>query len=160
MHTPLHCTALQEAEVEEICAQIEAEAAAEGSPTVPGLPICVGGVPSSVPIVGTSGGGGGGVSDKFATRDAHALREEADGLIHFKVINNSLSHRPEARTQLWLLQLLNVFALQLPRMPKEYIARLVFDPKHKNLVLVKRGQVSRPGKWVPVLHLFVCVCAL
>ncbi len=38
---------------------------------------------------------------------------------------------------IWLLDLLNVFAIQLPRMPKEYITRLVFDPKHKNAVLLK-----------------------
>ncbi|PAA90919.1 hypothetical protein BOX15_Mlig015281g1 [Macrostomum lignano] len=118
-----------EAEVEEICAQIESEQAADSSPAA-GTALA-GGPPVLVPGIG-----------KFATRDAQALQEESSGLISFKVINNSLSHRPESRTQLWLLQLLNVFALQLPRMPKEYIARLVFDPKHKNLVLVKRDQVS------------------
>ena len=31
--------------------------------------------------------------------------------------------------------------MQLPRMPKEYIARLVFDPKHKNMVIVKDNTV-------------------
>ncbi|VEL33361.1 unnamed protein product [Protopolystoma xenopodis] len=41
-----------------------------------------------------------------------------------------INHSPgvEAQHLLWLLELLNVFALQLPRMPKEYITRLVFDP--------------------------------
>jgi histone acetyltransferase len=32
-----------------------------------------------------------------------------------------------------------MFSMQLPRMPKEYITRLVFDPKHKSLVLIKHG---------------------
>ncbi|NXU82273.1 KAT2A acetyltransferase, partial [Xiphorhynchus elegans] len=35
----------------------------------------------------------------------------------------------------------NVFSHQLPRMPKEYITRLVFDPKHKTLALIKDGRV-------------------
>lgn len=29
---------------------------------------------------------------------------------------------------MWLVGLQNVFSHQLPRMPKEYITRLVFDP--------------------------------
>ena len=34
----------------------------------------------------------------------------------------------------------NIFSHQLPRMPKEYITRLVFDPKHKTLALIKDGR--------------------
>jgi len=41
---------------------------------------------------------------------------------------------------LWLIALQNVFSHQLPRMPKEYITRLVFDPKHKTLALIKDGR--------------------
>eukprot|EP00116_Pleurobrachia_bachei_P003366 sb/3463628/ len=37
--------------------------------------------------------------------------------------------------------LVNVYVLQLPRMPKEYIARLVFDSKHKVLCLIKNNAV-------------------
>jgi histone acetyltransferase len=36
-----------------------------------------------------------------------------------------------------LCTLKNVFAKQLPKMPKEYICRLVFDPRHKSLALCK-----------------------
>lgn len=65
---------------------------------------------------------------------------------------------------MWLVGLQNVFSHQLPRMPKEYITRLVFDPyvavlkprisgclhsahvrnvhrKHKTLALIKDGRV-------------------
>lgn len=45
------------------------------------------------------------------------------------------------QTLLWLLMVKNVFSHQLPRMPREYITRLVFDPKHKCLVLVKDCRV-------------------
>ncbi|XKL59939.1 hypothetical protein PGB90_000955 [Kerria lacca] len=38
---------------------------------------------------------------------------------------------------MWLIGLQNVFAHQLPRMPREYITRLLFDPKHKTLALIK-----------------------
>ncbi len=34
----------------------------------------------------------------------------------------------------------SVFSFPCRRMPKEYITRLVFDPKHKNLALVKDGK--------------------
>eukprot|EP00118_Oscarella_pearsei_P018226 m.185959 g.185959 ORF g.185959 m.185959 type:complete len:76 (+) comp39338_c0_seq22:1723-1950(+) len=36
----------------------------------------------------------------------------------------------------------NVFGHQLPRMPKEYITRLVFDSKHRSLALVKNNHVT------------------
>ncbi|CAH8537159.1 unnamed protein product [Dicrocoelium dendriticum] len=78
-----------------------------------------------------------------ATRDAAARQEESTGSIEFHIVNNSLNNNQPPETHIWLLELLNVFALQLPRMPKEYIARLVFDPKHKNLVLLK---VSESGE--------------
>lgn len=38
----------------------------------------------------------------------------------------------------------NIFAKQLPKMPKEYICRLVFDDRHKTLVLC-RGAVPIGG---------------
>ena len=41
---------------------------------------------------------------------------------------------------LWLIAIQNIFSHQLPRMPKEYITRLVFDPKHKTLALIKDGR--------------------
>ncbi|CAH8589668.1 Histone acetyltransferase kat2b [Schistosoma haematobium] len=72
-----------------------------------------------------------------ATRDAAARQEESAGNIEFHIVNNSLNPNQPPQTYIWLLELLNVFALQLPRMPKEYIARLIFDPKHKNLILLK-----------------------
>ncbi|VDO92363.1 unnamed protein product [Schistosoma mattheei] len=63
-----------------------------------------------------------------ATRDAAARQEESAGNIEFHIVNNSLNPNQPPQTYIWLLELLNVFALQLPRMPKEYIARLIFDP--------------------------------
>ncbi|KRZ56110.1 Histone acetyltransferase KAT2A, partial [Trichinella nativa] len=70
-----------------------------------------------------------------------AREEEATGVISVHVVNNNLELDQDGRKLLWLLQLQNVFALQLPRMPLEYIARIVFDYKHKNLIIVKNEVV-------------------
>ncbi|EDO43844.1 predicted protein [Nematostella vectensis] len=72
-----------------------------------------------------------------SARDEHARCEERRGVIEFHVVGNSLRRMPSRLTQQWLVGLQNVFSYQLPRMPKEYITRLVFDPKHKTLALVK-----------------------
>lgn len=74
-------------------------------------------------------------------RDEAARREEEQGIISFHVINNSLRRKPSRQELLWLIGLQNVFSHQLPRMPKEYISRLVLDPKHKCLSLIKDNQV-------------------
>ncbi|XP_010633857.1 histone acetyltransferase KAT2A [Fukomys damarensis] len=66
---------------------------------------------------------------------------ERRGIIEFHVVGNSLAPKANRRVLLWLVGLQNVFSHQLPRMPKEYIARLVFDPKHKTLALIKDGRV-------------------
>ena len=40
-----------------------------------------------------------------------------------------------------LTDLKNIFGMQLPKMPKEYITRLVFDPRHRGLMLIKNNSV-------------------
>lgn len=76
-----------------------------------------------------------------ASRDETARNEQKRGLIQFHVISNSLDVEPSRQVMVWLLMIKNVFSHQLPRMPREYITRLVFDPKHKCLVLVKDNRV-------------------
>lgn len=75
-----------------------------------------------------------------SARDEAARVEEKKGIIEFHIISNSLAKPLTKQNQIWLVGLQNVFSHQLPRMPKEYIARLVFDPKHKTLALVKDGK--------------------
>jgi len=72
-----------------------------------------------------------------AARDEAAKLEERRGNIEFHVIGNSLTQKVSKQTMLWLIGLQNVFSHQLPRMPKDYITRLVFDPKHQTLALIK-----------------------
>uniref|UniRef100_A0A8C5C0E9 histone acetyltransferase n=1 Tax=Gadus morhua TaxID=8049 RepID=A0A8C5C0E9_GADMO len=76
-----------------------------------------------------------------SARDEAARLEERRGVIEFHVIGNSLNQKPNKSILMWLVGLQNVFSHQLPRMPKEYITRLVFDPKHKTLSLIKDGRV-------------------
>lgn len=76
-----------------------------------------------------------------ASRDESARKEEVKGVIEFHVIGNSLTTKPTRQLLIWLIGMQNVFSHQLPRMPKEYITRLVFDPKHRCLALVKDNNV-------------------
>lgn len=41
----------------------------------------------------------------------------------------------------WLIGLKNIFARQLPNMPKEYIVRLVMDRNHKSVMVIRRNMV-------------------
>ncbi|KAL4084428.1 hypothetical protein QTP88_028250 [Uroleucon formosanum] len=72
-------------------------------------------------------------------RGHQARTEEDHGIIRCVVIGNSLQSKVEKSTMLWLLQLRNLFRTQLPGMPVRYITRVVFDTKHKTLVLLKNG---------------------
>lgn len=39
-----------------------------------------------------------------------------------------------------LVDLKNIFAKQLPKMPKDYIVKLVFDRNHESLTILKSPQ--------------------
>ncbi|VDO36743.1 unnamed protein product [Haemonchus placei] len=73
-------------------------------------------------------------------RGETARIEEKNGIIEFKVIGNSLEPFQDRETTVSLLQLQSLFSVQLPKMPKEYITRLVFDDRHRNMVLLKKGK--------------------
>lgn len=95
-----------------------------------------------------------------SARDEAARLEERRGVIEFHVVGNSLNQKPNKKIMMWLVGLQNVFSHQLPRMPKEYITRLVFDP----WVSLERGWCVRQRESVlfaaevgwraalPVLH--------
>ncbi|PRP81257.1 histone acetyltransferase KAT2A, partial [Planoprotostelium fungivorum] len=74
---------------------------------------------------------GGQLDNKF--KDKKARTEEARGVISFQVFGND--RNPTHMT--WLCLLKNIFAKQLPKMPKDYIVRLVFDRNHRSLALLK-----------------------
>lgn len=49
----------------------------------------------------------------------------------FEIIKND----GERHSMKKLIDLKNIFSKQLPKMPKEYIARLLFDSKHESIVI-------------------------
>lgn len=70
------------------------------------------------------------VSDTFAKP---AVLEERRGDIEFRVVNNDGSHD----SFIVLTGLKCIFQKQLPKMPKDYIARLVYDRSHLSIAIVK-----------------------
>jgi histone acetyltransferase len=76
-------------------------------------------------------------SSAYNSRDLTAKHEEDAGALHFRIIRNDGAQQH----MIWLTQAKNIFATQLPKMPREYIARLVFDRKHRSLIAVKNNKV-------------------
>jgi histone acetyltransferase len=71
------------------------------------------------------------------SRDEIAKREEDHGNLYFEVVRNDSDIRSLEK----LLALKNIFGRQLPKMPKEYITRLVFDRNHRSMVGFKGSRV-------------------
>jgi ribosomal protein S18 acetylase RimI-like enzyme/vacuolar-type H+-ATPase subunit H len=71
------------------------------------------------------------------SRDDKARQEERKGLLTSEVITNDR----DPQHMIWLIHLKNIFSKQLPKMPKDYIVRLVFDRNHRSLCLLKNNQV-------------------
>ncbi|KAG6623667.1 Histone acetyltransferase [Phytophthora cinnamomi] len=77
----------------------------------------------------------GTVPSVMLSRDDMAKMEEDSGRLKFDVITNDGTD--EHMIQLTTLK--NIFAKQLPKMPKEYIVRLVFDKNHRSMLILKNG---------------------
>jgi len=73
----------------------------------------------------------------FATRDLAAKQLEDTGEVTFQTYtNDGADNSSEA-----LICLKNIFSRQLPKMPKEYIVRLVFDRRHATLAIKRHNRV-------------------
>ncbi|KAJ9664164.1 histone acetyltransferase [Neophaeococcomyces mojaviensis] len=62
-----------------------------------------------------------------------AVVEEKSGIIEFRVVNNDNSREHN----IILTGLKCIFQKQLPKMPKDYIARLVYDKTHLSIAIIK-----------------------
>jgi hypothetical protein len=69
---------------------------------------------------------------KFVEKSA--VIEERDGVIEFRVVNNDNAKE----NMIILTGLKNIFQKQLPKMPREYIARLIYDRNHLSMAIVKK----------------------
>ena len=63
-----------------------------------------------------------------------AVIEERTGEIEFRVVNNDNTRE----SFIILTGLKCIFQKQLPKMPKDYIARLVYDRTHLSIAIVKK----------------------
>lgn len=71
---------------------------------------------------------------EYSYRDRPSVIEEKEGKIEFRVVNNDNSKE----NMMVLTGLKNIFQKQLPKMPKEYIARLVYDRSHLSMAVVRK----------------------
>lgn len=81
-----------------------------------------------------------GVEEETLTplmRELQHAAHEREGRLRFAVVTND----GEDRSLIALIDLKNIFAKQLPKMPKEYIVRLVLDRHHTSLACVFDGEV-------------------
>ena len=77
------------------------------------------------------------IASKFAQREAQTRALEHSGEITYEMYNND-GRGDSSRA---LVDLKNIFSRQLPKMPKEYIVRLVFDRRHFSLAIKKDGVI-------------------
>lgn len=61
--------------------------------------------------------------------------------INVNVNGSSISTTDESETSMALITLKNIFSRQLPKMPKEYIVRLVFDQRHYSLAILRKSRI-------------------
>ncbi|KAJ8122909.1 hypothetical protein ONZ43_g1012 [Nemania bipapillata] len=84
---------------------------------------------STNPHIQTAGGTG-----RIPFPERPAVLEERNGDIEFRVVNNDGTRE----STIILTGLKCLFQKQLPKMPKEYIARLVYDRTHLSIAIVKQ----------------------
>ena len=77
----------------------------------------------------------------FIKRDVGAKDEEDKGIIDFKVYKNDGT----LEAMRALIDLKNIIAKQLPKMPKEYITRLIMDRNHESMLILKKT-AANPNK--------------
>lgn len=70
-------------------------------------------------------------------RDGGPKQEERLGILEFKVFSNDGSRENVVA----LTTLKDIFSKQLPKMPVDYIARLVLDKNHKALAIIKNKNI-------------------
>lgn len=87
-------------------------------------------------------------SGAYCAREASLQAEEDAGRLKFTChYNNGVEEH-----MIWLVGLKNIFARQLPNMPKEYIVRLVLDRTHKSMMIIKQQHVVGGITYRPYLE--------
>ncbi|XP_051120582.1 histone acetyltransferase GCN5 [Andrographis paniculata] len=76
-------------------------------------------------------------SGAYSAREENLKREEEAGRLKFECASNDGIDEH----MVWLIGLKNIFARQLPNMPREYIVRLIMDRNHKSVMVIRRNTV-------------------
>ncbi|PKA58300.1 Histone acetyltransferase GCN5 [Apostasia shenzhenica] len=76
-------------------------------------------------------------SGAYSAREEGLKKEEDAGRLKFLCYAND----GVDEHMIWLIGLKNIFARQLPNMPKEYIVRLVMDRSHKSMMVIRLNHV-------------------
>ncbi|OBA21513.1 histone acetyltransferase GCN5, partial [Metschnikowia bicuspidata var. bicuspidata NRRL YB-4993] len=71
---------------------------------------------------------------EYAFKERPSVLEEREGKIEFRVVNNDNTRE----NMIVLTGLKNIFQKQLPKMPREYILRLVYDRLHLLMAVVRK----------------------
>ncbi|CAB1103701.1 unnamed protein product [Ectocarpus sp. CCAP 1310/34] len=85
-------------------------------------------------VATTSSNGGAAVAGSDDPKPGRSKAAYGPDMRILEVTNNG-----EPANMEMLIHLKEIFHQQLPKMPKEYIVRLVFDRKHHSIVLTKKG---------------------
>eukprot|EP00808_Paulinella_micropora_P002621 g37835.t1 len=81
---------------------------------------------------------------KLNMRAVQDVKQDSNGnTISFKLISNDKTQPPEALVDnlIGLVQLKNIFSKQLPKMPRPYIVRLIFDRQHCSICICKNNNI-------------------
>lgn len=71
---------------------------------------------------------------EYSFKERPSVLEEREGKIEFRVVNNDNTRE----NMIVLTGLKNIFQKQLPKMPREYILRLVYDRSHLSMAVVRK----------------------
>ena len=58
----------------------------------------------------------------------------------------------------YLIDLKNIIAKQLPRMPRNYIVRLTMDRQHEAMIIRRKIQPDQEGETIPIKKQIVGGC--
>lgn len=96
----------------------------------------------------------------YIAREEELVKREKEGALKFVFLRND----DGIHTLKLLTDLKNIFSRQLPNMPKDYIAKLVFDKSHRSVAVFKESRTLIGGITYKVFskHLFaeIAFCAV
>ncbi|KAL3626068.1 DeSI-like protein hag1 [Castilleja foliolosa] len=76
-------------------------------------------------------------SGAYNARDENLKKQEESGNLRFVCVSNDRIDQH----MIWLIGLKNIFAIQLPNMPRKYIVRLLMDRIHKSVMVIRGTHV-------------------